>query len=188
MTIRRLPVIQPTTPTEERPSGVYPLHRKPTITSGTRSVTISLRATRYTIEKWLGDPEEYPEGVERPKTRGDCLPGGMNEQRPCPFVSCENHLYLDCEGDERSSPGAIQLNFPNKEVSDLRYTCALDLADRGGATLDEVGRALDVTRERIRQLETQALEKLARRAPKLRALIDELNDVEATKREREIYV
>src|SRR4030095_9996023 len=33
----------------------------------------------------------YPEDVERPQTREECT----NMQRPCPFVSCAHHLYLD---------------------------------------------------------------------------------------------
>jgi DNA-directed RNA polymerase sigma subunit (sigma70/sigma32) len=40
-------------------------------------------------------------------------------------------------------------------------TCTLDVADRGGATLDEIGVALGgLCRERVRQVETAALEKL----------------------------
>ncbi|MFY3742456.1 sigma factor-like helix-turn-helix DNA-binding protein [Anaeromyxobacter sp. Red801] len=39
-------------------------------------------------------------------------------------------------------------------------TCALDVADRGPLTLDEVGKILGVTRERVRQIEVAALEKL----------------------------
>ena len=39
-------------------------------------------------------------------------------------------------------------------------TCALDIADRGGITLEEVGQIMNLTRERVRQLETQGLAKL----------------------------
>jgi DNA-directed RNA polymerase sigma subunit (sigma70/sigma32) len=42
----------------------------------------------------------------------------------------------------------------------MKETCALDVADRGGITLEEVGEILNLTRERIRQVEVFGLEKL----------------------------
>src|SRR5687768_18394193 len=42
----------------------------------------------------------------------------------------------------------------------MNETCALDIADRGGTTLEEVGAILNLTRERIRQVEVKALAKL----------------------------
>ena len=42
----------------------------------------------------------------------------------------------------------------------MKETCALDIADRGGVTLEEVGEILNLTRERIRQVEVIGLEKL----------------------------
>jgi hypothetical protein len=95
---------------------------------------------------------QYPEDIERPRHRGDC----MSMQRPCPFVSCEHHLYLDVNPQS----GAIKLNFPHLEVWQMAETCALDVADRGGITLEEVGAILNLTRERIRQVEVRGLGKL----------------------------
>ena len=95
---------------------------------------------------------QYPEGVDRPHQRGEC----MSMQRPCPFVSCEHHLYLDVNPQS----GAIKLNFPHLEVWEMAETCALDVADRGGITLEEVGAILNLTRERIRQVEVRGLGKL----------------------------
>lgn len=43
---------------------------------------------------------------------------------------------------------------------DGRPTCVLDIADRGGATLEEVGAAMSITRERARQLMESGLAKL----------------------------
>jgi len=94
----------------------------------------------------------YPEGVARPRQRGEC----MSMERPCPFVSCEHHLYLDVNPNS----GAIKLNFPHLEVWEMAETCALDVADRGGITLEEVGAILNLTRERIRQVEVRGLVKL----------------------------
>ena len=90
--------------------------------------------------------------IDRPKARGECKGG----PRPCPYVSCKHHLYLDVNPET----GSIKLNFPDKEVWELAETCALDVADRGGITLEEVGGIMNLTRERIRQVETRGLAKL----------------------------
>jgi hypothetical protein len=95
----------------------------------------------------------YPEhDYDKPKMRSECVEG----IRPCPFVSCKHHLYLDVS----SRTGAIKLNFPDLEVWEMTETCALDIADRGGTTLEEVGAIMNLTRERIRQVEVKALAKL----------------------------
>jgi hypothetical protein len=56
--------------------------------------------------------------------------------------------------------GAIKLNFPDLEVWDMGESCALDVADRGGTTLEDVGAIMNLTRERIRQVEVKALARL----------------------------
>lgn len=98
---------------------------------------------------------EYPTDVKRPKTRADCVDG----PRPCRFVSCKFHLYLDVSGL------SIKFNFPHippEELELMPATCALDVADEGGSRLETVALTLSLTRERVRQLEEQALGKLAR--------------------------
>jgi Sigma-70, region 4 len=96
----------------------------------------------------------YPDmdGEARPVTREACVGG----QRPCPYVSCKHHLFLDVS----ARTGAIKLNFPDLEVWDMQETCALDVSDRGGTTLEEVGAIMNLTRERIRQVEVKGLAKL----------------------------
>ena len=89
---------------------------------------------------------------ERPQNRGECIEG----PRPCAWVSCKFHLYLDVNPET----GSIKLNFPDLEVWEMAETCALDVADRGGITLEEVGEILNLTRERIRQVEVLGLSKL----------------------------
>ena len=56
--------------------------------------------------------------------------------------------------------GSIKMNFPDLEVWEMTETCALDVADRGGITLEDVGILLNLTRERIRQVEKSGLDKL----------------------------
>ncbi len=94
----------------------------------------------------------------RPKRRKDCL----NRQRPCLFVSCKHHLYLDVNPET----GSIKFNFPDLEVWEMKETCSLDVADRGGITLEEVGEILNLTRERIRQVEVKGLNKLKHQSRK----------------------
>ena len=124
--------------------------RKPRV----RGRTISIkRLSKRALER--GRIENPPSEHTRPATRGECLQG-EGAQRPCAFVSCRYHLYL--EVNDRS--GAIKLNFPHLEVWELPETCALDVAARGGATLEEVGLLTNRTRSRIRQLETKGLAKI----------------------------
>lgn len=88
----------------------------------------------------------------RPRSRADC----RTAERPCPYVSCKYHLYLDVN----PQTGSVKLNFPDLEVWEMPETCALDVADRGGITLEDVGSLLNLTRERIRQVELSGLKKL----------------------------
>lgn len=83
--------------------------------------------------------------VLRPTTRGECVDG----PRPCTWVKCRHYL------------GA-----PSTE------SCSLDEADRRPHTLAEIALLLGVSRERIRQLETEALAALKESLP-ARLMLDE---------------
>jgi hypothetical protein len=127
------------------------LKARPSSDGRVRSKTIApKRLTRD--ERRLSQLLVYPDDVDRPASREECA----NMQRPCPFVSCAHHLYLDVNPES----GAIKLNFPHLEVWEMAETCSLDVADRGGITLEEVGAILNLTRERIRQVEVRGLYKI----------------------------
>jgi hypothetical protein len=139
--------------TVETPAPVTREQRRSRRKRAIRARTISVkRMTKRELE--LGRLL-YPESEDaaRPEKREDCVQGA----RPCPFVSCKHHLYLDVS----ARTGAIKLNFPDLDVWDMSETCALDVADRGGTTLEEVGAIMNLTRERIRQVEVKGLAKLA---------------------------
>lgn len=129
------------------------IERRRSKTMSRKEMARDLRRRRLSGEV---DPEEKEllEHIEsvRPKTRADCV----NGPRPCLFVSCKHNLYLDVNPET----GSIKLNFPDKEIWELEYTCALDVAEKGGITLEEVGAIMNLTRERIRQVETRGLIKL----------------------------
>ena len=120
--------------------------------SRARARTISIRRlskTELNRGKMLYPETEY----WKPKSRQDCV----DMERPCPYVSCKYHLYIDVHPVR----GSIKVNFPDLEVWEMTETCALDVADRGGITLEEVGEIMNLTRERVRQVETAGLAKLA---------------------------
>ncbi len=121
-----------------------------------RSKTIAMkRLTREELR--IGALMYPPVDIPSPVTRAECGP----DTRPCPFVSCKHHLYLDVNPDT----GSIKINFPDLEVWEMAETCSLDVSDRGGITLEEVGEIMNLTRERIRQVEVRGLLKLKMAAP-----------------------
>lgn len=127
-----------------------------TITGGrVRSRTIAPRPLTRD-ERRASELVVYPADILRPLERGDCE---KDTVRPCAWVSCKHHLYLDVNEET----GAMKLNFPHLEVWEMRESCSLDVADRGGITLEETGAIINVTRERIRQVEVRGLEKIKRR-------------------------
>ena len=123
----------------------------PPIRRRARAKTIAMK--RLTKEELRIGALLYPEkSYWRPETRGECA----NVSRPCPYVSCKYHLYIDVN----PTTGSIKINFPDLEVWELTNSCALDVANQGGITLEEVGEILNLTRERIRQVEVRGLVKL----------------------------
>ena len=128
------------------------LSRKVRQKKRTRARSKTIAPKRLTKEEILIGQELMMPDVDRPVARGEC----KDMPRPCPFVSCKHHLYLDVNQET----GSIKLNFPDIDPWEMRETCSLDVADRGGITLEEVGEILNLTRERIRQVEVRGLLKL----------------------------
>lgn len=145
-----------------------------------RARTIAVRRlTKHELELGRGLYPEAATDYWRPTCRGDCA----QVERPCPFVGCRHHLYLDVN----EATGSIKLNFPDIEPWELEESCALDLADAGGLTLEDVGEVMNLTRERIRQIELEGLERLRRCVP-LREHADGLFPIEKLgPSEREVY-
>ena len=112
----------------------------------------TIAAKRITREELrIGALMYPPVDVERPTTREEC----REVVRPCPFVGCRANLYLDVNPET----GSIKFNFPDREPWEMPAdaSCSLDIAERGGITLEEVGVVTNLTRERIRQVEVRGL-------------------------------
>lgn len=138
---------------EEEDDGLTRDQRRSARPREVRAQTQSVRTTSK--RSLLVGAALYPEGVPPlPATRAECVDG----PRPCPRVSCRHHLYLDVDPHS----GSIKRNFPDIGVEQMTESCSLDVADRGALTLKGVGPLLNLTRERIRQLEVNALKRFAK--------------------------
>jgi hypothetical protein len=82
-------------------------------------------------------------------TRGACrkLAG------PCPHAMCRFNLTSEHRDNRGAKPNEVHLPV-------VHEACALEAADRGGMTLEEIAMRLSLTRERVRQIELGALKKL----------------------------
>ncbi len=132
------------------------IHRR---RSRPRSKTIAMK--RLGREELAQGAQLYPPVDDaRPRTRAEC----RGEARPCPWVACKHHLYLDINPET----GSIKLNFPELEPWELTHSCALDIAEEGARTLEEIGELTNLTRERVRQVEVRGLLRLRARGHALR--------------------
>ncbi len=136
---------------EQRAPAEAPKRRRRGRRQRPRGRTISMR--RISKAELRRGAELYPErDYWKPRTRKDCA----EVPRPCPYVSCKYHLFLDVHPVR----GSIKINFRDIEVWEMEESCALDVAERGGITLEDVGDMMNLTRERVRQLEAAAIAKL----------------------------
>lgn len=109
-----------------------------------RPLTAAERASLVALETSLG-------GIRRPRSLAQCPPANQ----PCAYLSCRHHL-----GGDRTARGNIRLTFPGRDLTEFAETCSLRVANRGPQTQEAVGRLLNVTEERICQIEQEALKKL----------------------------
>lgn len=122
------------------------------------------------------DDGHYFLPVLRPKTRGDCHDG----PRPCPWISCRQHLLTEltenarlvfhtgCRGCRPTVDEIVAI------LDQMKESCALDVAERGGVTLEEIAEMMQLSLERIRQVEADGIRKSkdAYKSGKADALMD----------------
>ena len=132
-----------------------------------RTRLFQLRELRTEVERDRRAGVTYPKGVQRPRTRAECEPGGGGEHahRPCPFATCRYHIAYD-----QQPTGTLIEYHPGKELHELPATCALDVADEGPQQSTRVGALLNITKSRAGQLEEQAVASMRSNALRLRLL------------------
>ncbi len=146
-----------------------PDNTSPAPVARVRSHTVSIKrlGRRVLLQGASEYPPEINEAAPRPGTWGECQAVELGTSaNPCPYVSCKYHLAFDIDPDT----GSIKENFPGVEIDELIDTCVLAVAERGEQTLEEVGAALNITRERVRQIEARALLRVLPRAQARRLL------------------
>ncbi len=92
------------------------------------------------------------------------------------MIGCRHHLWIDLEQDQsgdwrRGRMGATTLRRSTME------TCALDVADRGGATVDEIGRLIGKDPTLARQIIDAAKTKLGETNAEVAARLRVLDEV-----------
>lgn len=105
----------------------------------------------------------------RPATWPACLPA---DGEPCPWYGCRHHLGLTDGGDVTPGyevPDDDDAPWCPPETCSLRYVAE----HPDGAPREAIEGLLGITHERVRQIEGDALARLGRRFPRLRALIGE---------------
>jgi hypothetical protein len=118
----------------------------------------------------------------RPRTFAECKARGIGTaESPCGYASCKWNLLVDVS----EKTGAIKMNFPTvdgqePDVDAMTETCALRVIQSSpdGLTLEEVGVITNLTRERVRQIETKGLAAVSRLAALAKAVDDEIDDHE----------
>ncbi len=144
-----------------------------------RAHTVSVKRIGNAImRESQAETREYTTSI--PRTYGECQERALGTpSNPCAHLRCTHSLLLDVSDDT----GSYKVTWPHltsghygDEYEQLpRHTCALRVAEQGGMTLDEIGEIMNLTRERVRQIETKALLRLRDLDALVRAVDDELD-------------
>ena len=126
-----------------------------------RSVDVALGVMGLRVYE---EPEEPVEDVWA-STHGACLTH-RRFMHPCPVEWCRFHVHSGMRDD------AVGKLSPDSD------TCVLRMACGSPHTLEEVGQAFGVTRERIRQIELAALSRVGAGLVRIGAISQEEVDAE----------
>ncbi len=120
--------------------------------------TINVRVLKHLVENDAPDPRDdtLHTCTPRPAIAGECeyLTG---KAEFCPWVGCRHHLYLDTVKN-----GSIKFNFGDAQPWEIPESCTLLMASFGPNKLVEIGEVMNITRERVRQIESMAVRRFKR--------------------------
>lgn len=112
--------------------------------------------------------------LKRPTCRAECVDG----PRPCPWVSCRHNMLLDRAevgyggavlrgsrlarlAQATDKEAAVMIEEWAEEVGNLSPSCALDLADDRGTSVEDIALALGITDKWAEELISQAVQSLS---------------------------
>ena len=142
-----------------------------------RARTVSIKRMR--TSQLRADEADTLQHTERPRTWGECQERALGTaSRPCGYLRCKHNLLVDVDG----RTGSYKVTWPHLTAGAYgdeygaypQHTCALRVAEQGGMTLEEIGSVMNLTRERVRQIETRALYALRSLSDLVAAVDDEL--------------
>lgn len=113
------------------------------------------RSVKLRVVDALQLPEDWEIKPGVPATRADCI----NGPRPCSYLSCRHHNWLRLQSENPGNPQAGKQGETTFRPASMQ-SCALDVADKGAASFEEVGRYLGCDSTRARQIAAAAIEKL----------------------------
>jgi len=127
--------------------------RRPTTEEVAEELDIPVETVRLVREETRGTVSlDTPVGDEGSLSLADCI---EDENSPCPSLETEERELFDKTRE-------VLATLTPREERILRLRFGIDVNDEH--TLREIGRDFDITRERVRQIETQALQKLRHRS------------------------
>ncbi len=89
----------------------------------------------------------------------DCRIGMPLAMRPCPWAACRFHL-----GITTNKSGSIRIDHGHLDFDKLADTCAIDVAQRGRATQEEVGHQVGISTDWVRATERDMRQRMTRKA------------------------
>ncbi len=107
---------------------------------------------------------------DMPRRRSDCL----KRRKPCPWVRCKHHfMWLMWDKLRDKSDHEIA-----DCITKMKSSCVLDMVDKyREMTLEQVGQVLNLTRERIRQIEEKAITRVRKPTKERAPILEDLRDI-----------